>query len=486
MYSGPADISGKFTNVLHDGSVIVGWGVVPEPGYSPSSIFAQRIYGNYPIVPNCEITAEIMRDGNSYQLSETFLRGCPAGDLSDMLKLTFDFCDEDVYDAGEITPADIFLDTSDCPYSFCDSTFFGSTGAARNGFVVSILCMNACGCSGCQGDGCCGDTEDVPYLPVLYDGDRIGAVGGLNVKSIDVTGDGIVDLSEVSLYGETSGKEQGDPGYNSCFDFNDDGYVNLSDFGYLGAHYQHSCPSLSGSPRLAGAGSSDSRVKFKINQSEEGLKSESARIGIYLEDAVDASSICLGISYDKSSLSYTGWSSDNLDSGMELTPVVSDYGDILFFAVFNLDGTNENLIELGTLDFNITGGREICDDDLALVFGDIMTGDGEISRIAGFNYEETPIVHRNFLGDNYPNPFNPTTTIEYSIREKGHVSLKIYNVSGQLLKTLVDGFQEPSNGTVKVKWNGLSDSGESVSSGVYFYKLVSGNYSKTKKMVLLK
>jgi len=92
----------------------------------------------------------------------------------------------------------------------------------------------------------------------------------------------------------------------------------------------------------------------------------------------------------------------------------------------------------------------------------------------------------NYLGDNYPNPFNPSTTIRYGIKEKSHVSLTVYNAAGQLVRTLVDEVQIPKQGGFKVEWNGESDSGTQVATGVYFYRLVAGNFELTKKMVLLK
>jgi hypothetical protein len=93
--------------------------------------------------------------------------------------------------------------------------------------------------------------------------------------------------------------------------------------------------------------------------------------------------------------------------------------------------------------------------------------------------------YTNSLGQNYPNPFNPTTTIRYSIAEAGHVSLRVYNVAGQLVRTLVDEHQAP--GRVRpVTWDGRNSAGQSVSSGVYFYKLTTAGFTKTRKMVLLK
>ena len=85
---------------------------------------------------------------------------------------------------------------------------------------------------------------------------------------------------------------------------------------------------------------------------------------------------------------------------------------------------------------------------------------------------------------NYPNPFNPTTTIDFSIQLDSEVELTIYNIKGQKVKQLVS--DQLSVGQHTVIWNGTDNNGKSVSSGIYFYKLKTGNYEKTKRMVLLK
>jgi flagellar hook assembly protein FlgD len=94
------------------------------------------------------------------------------------------------------------------------------------------------------------------------------------------------------------------------------------------------------------------------------------------------------------------------------------------------------------------------------------------------------VRYSNSLAQNYPNPFNPITTIKYSVKEKAHVSLKIYNVAGQLVRTLVN--SDKNGGAYTETWNGRTNAGDPVSSGVYFYKLVTKSFSMTKKMVLLK
>ena len=87
------------------------------------------------------------------------------------------------------------------------------------------------------------------------------------------------------------------------------------------------------------------------------------------------------------------------------------------------------------------------------------------------------------LYENYPNPFNPTTTIKYSIKENIWVKLIIYNVMGQVVRTLVD--ETKPSGVYMVKWDGHTDNSEKVSSGMYFYRLEAGHFVKTKRMTLV-
>ncbi|MFQ6091448.1 MAG: FlgD immunoglobulin-like domain containing protein, partial [bacterium] len=99
------------------------------------------------------------------------------------------------------------------------------------------------------------------------------------------------------------------------------------------------------------------------------------------------------------------------------------------------------------------------------------------------------------LVQNYPNPFNPTTTIHYTLpearrrtqdarQESFHVSLKIYNIVGQLVRTLVVESQLP--GYYSVSWDGKSDNGQPAASGIYFYRLKTNDFVKSRKMVIIR
>jgi hypothetical protein len=95
---------------------------------------------------------------------------------------------------------------------------------------------------------------------------------------------------------------------------------------------------------------------------------------------------------------------------------------------------------------------------------------------------EVPDVYS--LGQNYPNPFNPSTKINFSIPKADNVSLKIYDINGQEVYSLVN--QKMTPGKYVVDWNSVNNQGHSVSSGVYFYRIISGDYVEAKKMILVR
>lgn len=88
------------------------------------------------------------------------------------------------------------------------------------------------------------------------------------------------------------------------------------------------------------------------------------------------------------------------------------------------------------------------------------------------------------LWRNFPNPFNPHTQIRYDIGKPGFVELKIVNVLGQDIRTLVN--EEKAAGSFDIFWDGKNDAGLQVPAGLYFYRLKSANFSETRKMLLVK
>ena len=88
------------------------------------------------------------------------------------------------------------------------------------------------------------------------------------------------------------------------------------------------------------------------------------------------------------------------------------------------------------------------------------------------------------LMQNFPNPFNPVTRVKFSLKEKGHVRLRVYDVSGRLVRVLVDEVREA--GAHNVLWDGTNDEGRSTASGIYFCRMEAADYERTLKMVMLR
>ena len=119
----------------------------------------------------------------------------------------------------------------------------------------------------------------------------------------------------------------------------------------------------------------------------------------------------------------------------------------------------------------------VSNDAIIFCVDDVIISSEDIGEL------EVPVV-ATALHNNYPNPFNPVTTIAYDVKEKEQVAIEIFNIKGQLVKTLVKGIQEPGNHTVV--WDGNDNRGCPVSSGVYYYKMKAGKYNSTKKMIMIK
>jgi hypothetical protein len=106
----------------------------------------------------------------------------------------------------------------------------------------------------------------------------------------------------------------------------------------------------------------------------------------------------------------------------------------------------------------------------------------DVSGLLALNGIDLPDVFA--LHNNYPNPFNPVTNISYDIPEVAQVTLEIYNVSGQKVRTLAQGQHEP--GRYRIQWNATNDYGNPLSSGMYIYRIRAGDFVSVKKLILMK
>jgi len=145
---------------------------------------------------------------------------------------------------------------------------------------------------------------------------------------------------------------------------------------------------------------------------------------------------------------------------------------------------NDTLTDAARAEFAAQGWKvELSEDKKTVTFsriGDTDQSDVESQEAA----KEAALPEGYSLSQNYPNPFNPDTRLDYTVPRSEHVTIDIFNINGQKVRTLVD--ETVAAGQHSVVWDAKSDSGERVASGVYLYRLVAGEVVASKKMTLVK
>jgi M6 family metalloprotease-like protein len=135
--------------------------------------------------------------------------------------------------------------------------------------------------------------------------------------------------------------------------------------------------------------------------------------------------------------------------------------------------------------FNLTGIPNGFYDVVVFNPGNASTMVTDGFQVTGAPTSINDVIPQRFaLRANYPNPFNPTTTIRYDVASRSHVRLEVFDVRGAVVRTLVNDVQEPNE--YGVQWDGRNDRGNAVSSGVYFYRLTAAGFSDVRKMTLMK
>lgn len=192
------------------------------------------------------------------------------------------------------------------------------------------------------------------------------------------------------------------------------------------------------------------------------------------------------VSYDPNQLSFSGPAMHSSAEGVMLQHFDDGAGNYMVVAI-DLKANGLDLSDGAFISLPIAmTGEASSGADVALT--DVMiSGPGGISipvRDEGSNLKLEVLPMAYALHQNYPNPFNPITEIRFDLPESSPVTLTVYNIMGQEVRTLVT--EDLKAGFHSVSWNGLNDLGAPVSTGMYFYTISAGTYTSTKKMVLLK
>ena len=321
----------------------------------------------------------------------------------------------------------------------------------------------------------------------------------------DANGDGLINIADVVFLVNYLFGGGMPPCPEGAGDANSDGAVNIADVVYLvnylfGGGPPPSCGGKSSSPGLSPSKLNSEPGKAKIGLSLPALPEGSLRglddeieIVVWGKSDQDVAGLQLEIGYDPQEVTL-------------LEPKLTSRTQNLsiFF------GGKEDLQKIGIVD--LTGKNLIPAGEGPLVIlsaGSIGKAKGvdlasiQIKKAILVDREAKPLLvdisqemetkmgktsaslpDHFSLSQNYPNPFNPQTSIDYALSKDTHAKLTIYNILGEKVKVLVDEHQ--TAGYKRVHWDGRNQTGEEVASGVYFYRLKTKEFSKVKKMMLVK
>jgi len=273
-------------------------------------------------------------------------------------------------------------------------------------------------------------------------------------------------------------------------DINEDGIVQSEDLSMATGHYTGSNVDgdypVFGKPAVQPAQSNlDALVEF-MSVPTELRAGQAYTFQVIVRNAADVKGYYLNFDYDKSALTFDSIvKGDFIDAESYSFPVAGDgtigiansvYGPSTFAG----DGLLAEVTFISNVD-GVFSGDLLKVTEARLVNSRFMGENVVVEEPVEVSID-TPVEFS--ISQNFPNPFNPTTTINFSIPSNSNVTIQVYDILGRHVKTLVSG--KYSAGNYNVMWNARDEFGASVSAGVYFYTIKAGTYHSTKRMLLLK
>ncbi len=307
----------------------------------------------------------------------------------------------------------------------------------------------------------------------------------------------VADLDDFFEFSYNFGQDDaaGNPVLNPQADTNDDGKVDLDDFFAFSVSFglEAEAPSTESAGKIAvqmpafGA-NRETGLELKL-ASARVLPGQPVQVDVTVSDAVDLKGYGFTLTYDaqKFELVEVTPGDDNLLTQGGVTPVfleVTGPGKVQVANAISGEGSVAGSGTVAQFVFNVKGEFE---DAVRFEIdnGILVDGDRLLNPVLTLDVLEIQTTPTEFaLRQNYPNPFNPETTIKFDLAESGQVELRIYNMVGQVVRTLVD--ENQAAGRYSIRWDGRDDRGLTVSSGIYFYSLRADKFRAVKKLMLLK
>jgi hypothetical protein len=420
-----------------------------------------------------EIEAFSRVDGVLYAQPDTAAVGCPQGD-ADAVVITVGL-DPDFYE-GPITSTRFGVAVPDTSalYSAAQADSDATLIDGKYRTTITLDRFGACG----LGD-----------LTVLLDSVSIGNVT-VDMRSVDINNwlsPGVVTANDFARFGVAYPSPP--KAYDRCADYRPSwGQLTVSDFAYFGPHYNHSTGGGGMSPASAAAMTS-ATLRLDLQEEDPLVGVRRLWASLSVENAEPFTALVVSLRTDHPRLRFVGWEPDPDYASTTIgTEITRDGQKQAFIGILGSETPMEPVVAIGRVEFEVLGDEPLVlsDHDLEFLIADMEVPGGGLRAFSPLRLEKNEVqpTYRYELAQNVPNPFNPMTTIAYSLAKDSDVSLAIFDVRGARVKTLVTGREEA--GVHRIPWDGTNDRGVQVSSGVYFYRIIAGTFRDTKKMVLLR
>ncbi len=310
------------------------------------------------------------------------------------------------------------------------------------------------------------------------------------LKGGDATGDNQIDVSDATLVFNLWNLTPADSGFEGVADINDDGIINAIDLGFVSQNFGIDG---FGAPPVFKRGyatgdNENAVVELKgLENVDSWWAGREFEVNLNVTGMTDVMAYGLSVSFEPNRVKLVGGNKGVTEGDIFAK---NPHGSLFFHRIQpgQIDLTAGRIGEawsasgnanMATLRFVALGDEP---GKLEIIGGDLVNSE---FRGSPMQVEKAPALPKvAALHQNFPNPFNPSTEIRFDIPSEGLVKLRIYNQLGQTVRTLAD--KRMKAGTYRVKWDGTTEAGHDVSSGVYFYNLEAGDFGKIRKMTLVK
>ncbi len=302
----------------------------------------------------------------------------------------------------------------------------------------------------------------------------------------DFNGDNTVNFDDFFLFVDAFGSSQGQENYVTVIDIDVNGFINFDDLFILADNFGQSVPGK----RWTAATATDPDTRLSV-KAVGGTRAERQLVTVQIQaDQVDQlHGYGLVLAYDPTAVVFERASAgpgNLLQSQRGQAPLFSVLSDLPGELVVGSGLPQGQAVSgnglLAELQFRLNGSATDAFFELRQAL--IARPNRQISQV-----QHISTAHLRpqtfFLGTNFPNPFNPSTTIEYGLPQDSPVALSIYDILGQRVRRLVREDRQAA-GLYTVGWDGRDQAGHPVSTGLYFFRLDAGSFTQTQKMTLLK